>query len=219
MIDQLCDVDEIRARLRLPEGDEEQEAVLDAIRLAVEEVILARTGYTFSGGVRTEQQIDVQLGISRLMEKRPIVAMSSDPLKAVKLEGRSLASGTFSTIIGDVRNAREGRIMPLASELTPIFPPIGGLAPWFRWRQLIWPVVRFTYDVDPLGSTTNPVPVALNRAAVEWVAAIYSKPSGGSIKSYSLEKVSETFNVEQSEPPVIHMLLSRHVREQSSLVF
>jgi len=220
MADQLCTTDEVRTRLLLPDLGpyDEQLAILDALRLAVEEVILARTAYTFTGGLRTEQQTDVQLGVPRVVQYRPVLPLSADPLKAIKLEARSLASNTWSTIIGDIKDAQTGRVVALASELTPIFPPVGGTAPWYRWRQMIWPVVRFTYSVDPLGSATNPVPAALNRAAVEWTAAIYARPAGGAIDSWSVEKVSESY-VEASEPKVVAMLLARHVRERAVLAF
>jgi hypothetical protein len=208
----LCTLAEIKARLQLPAAnDADQDPVLDAFREAIEETILDLTGFTFAGGTKTEQQPNVQLGVSRLMRFRPILTLS-------KLEARSLASGTFDTIIGDLIDPYVGRVMPLASELTPVFPPIGGLAPWMRWRQMIWPVVRFTYVVDPLGSGTNTLPSSLNRAAVEWVAATYSKPSGGSVKQYSVEKVSETFDP-LSKPPIVSLLLARYVREAAVLVF
>lgn len=207
----LATLSEVRDRLQLPTGDVAQDAVLDAIRTAVEERILGLTRFTFTGGSRTEQQIDVQLGVSRLMSKRPILPASSDPLKTVTLQARSLASSTLSNIIGDIRDAYEGRIMPLASELTPIFPPVGGMAPWFRWRQMIWPVVIFTYLVDPLGSTTNPVPASLNRATVEWAASVYAMPGAGRVRSFSAEKISETY-IDQAMPPVVNMLLGSYTK-------
>jgi hypothetical protein len=83
---------------------------------------------------------------------------------------------------------------------------------------MIWPVVRFTYQVDPLGSPTNPVPAALNRAAVEWAASVYARPGASSVSSMSVEKVSETY-IDQSEPKVVAMLLMRHIREQAVMQF
>lgn len=213
----LCTLDDLRSRLQVGE-DDEQDAVLGAIREAVEERVLAMTGFTFAGGVRTEQLTDVQLGVPRTMQVRPIRPMSSDPLKAVKLEARSLASATFSDIIGDIKSEADGRIVPLASELTPIYPPVGGLSPWMRWRQMIWPVVRFTYLVDALGSPTNPTPKSLRTAAVEWVSAVYSRPAGGVVKQWTTEKVSESY-IDQSMPPVVNMLLLPYVRGRSSIVF
>lgn len=215
----LSALSEVRDRLQIPEGDPAQDAVLDAFRTAVEERILDLTRFTFTGGTQTEQQVDVQLGVSRLMKKRPIVPLSGDPLKTVKLQARSLASSTLSDIVGDIRDAYEGRIMPLASELTPIFPPVGGLAPWFRWRQMIWPVVIFTYAVDPLGSATNPVPRSLNRAAVEWAASIYALPAAGRIRSFSAEAISETYT-DWSIPPIVGMLLAPYTKSRKAgLIF
>jgi hypothetical protein len=208
----LCTLAEVKARLQLPAADDaDQDPVLDALRAGVEESILALTGYTFAGGTKTEQQTNVQLGVSRVMRYRPVLSLT-------KILARSLASDTFNAILGDLVDPETGRVMPLASELTPVFPPVGGLAPWMRWRQMIWPVVRFTYVVDPLGSETNPVPQALNRAAVEWTAFAYSKPSGGAVASWTVEKVSETY-IKNSKPDVVSMLLGRHVREQASMVF
>ena len=170
---ELVTTDEIIARLRIPGGPgADQTAVIDAFRLAIQERVLALTGFLvtddpyFSPSSQTEEQENVQLGISRLMRYRPIIPMSSDPQRTVILRARSLASNTLDTILGDIRDKKAGRIMPLASELTPVFPPVGGQAPWFRWRQMIWPTVSFTYLVDPLGSPTNPVPVSLNRAKI-----------------------------------------------------
>lgn len=193
--------------------------MLDAYRLAVEEKILDLISMTFDGGTKTEEQQDVQLGVSRLMQYRPILPMSSDPQRTVTLEARSLASATFSTILGDIRNSFEGRIMPLASELTPVFPPVGGQAPWLRWRQMIWPTVRFTYKVDPLGSATNPVKPAMNRACVEWAAALAVRPGGGAIKQYTAEKISETFQDKLLMPATVYLLLGKLIRGQAGIVY
>ena len=195
--------------------------MLDAFRLAAEERVLALAGFTFASGNQTEQHENVQLGVSRLMKFRPILPLSDDPLKTVLLQARSLASGTLSEIIGDIRDPAEGRIMPLASELTPVFPPVGGQAPWLRWRQAIWPTVIFTYKVDPLGSVTNPVPASLNRACVEWAAAMAARPAGGAVQSYSAESISETFTdaLRFPMPLVVTALMGRYIRSQASLVF
>lgn len=215
----LCTTEEVLARLSLtPGADAEVDAVVDAIRLAVEELVLDRTGFTFVGGSKSEQHQNVQLGISVVMKYRPILPLSADPANALTLQARSLASSTFNKILGDLVDPYVGRVLPLASELTPVFPPTGGSAPWTRWRQMIWPVVVFTYNVDALGSVTNPVPAALNRAAVEWAAAVYSRPSGGALASVTVEKVSETY-IKVATPPVVGMLLARYTRAVASLVF
>jgi hypothetical protein len=194
-----------------------QDAVLDAWRAAIEERILALTGFSFTGGVMTEQQIDVQLGVNRFMQFRPLLpVVPGDPLKSVVLKARSLASSTFNDILGDIRDPFKGLVVPLASELTPVFPPIGGVAPWLRWRQMIWPVVLFTYNVDPLGSTTNPVPTSLNRAVVEWAASIYAHPGAGRIKSFTAEKISETYNM-MVMPKIVEALIGRYIRTQIGL--
>jgi len=215
----LCTLDEIKTRVLATGSNPDRDAMLDAYRLAVEERILSLTGFTFTGGSHTEEQIDVQLGVSRLMRYRPIIPMSADPQKTVILMARSLASSTFSEILGDIRDAFKGRIMPLASELTPVFPPVGGQAPWVRWRQMIWPVVRFTYLVDPLGSATNPITPSLNRAAIEWAASFIMRPGGGIVQSYSAEKISETFSNKYVMPPTVNMLIGNLIRTQAGLVF
>jgi len=192
--------------------------MLDSYRLAVEEKILDLIGMTFDGGLKTEQHENVQLGVSRLMKFRPILPMSPNPQKTVELRARSLASGTFDTILGDIRDPLEGRVMPLASELTPVFPPVGGQAPWFRWRQMIWPTVVFTYKVDPLGSATNPVTASMNRACVEWVSSLVARPNPA-VKSYTAEKISETFQDKLVTPATVYLLLGKLVRGQAGLVF
>ncbi len=223
MTQNLCTVEELKTRLSVSGSNPDRDAMIDAYRLAAEERVLDLTGFTFQGGLRTEQHENVQLGVSRLMKYRPILPMSGNPQKTVQLMARSLASGTFSEILGDIRDPVEGRIMPLASELTPVFPPVGGQAPWLRWRQMIWPTVTFTYLVDPLGSATNPIPAALNRAAVEWAAAIVNlRPGSGPLQSYSAEKISETFthNLKKSGlPPIIDVMLARYTRGLSGMVY
>ena len=218
----LCTLEEIKARLLASGSNADRDAMLDAYRVAVEERVLALTGFAFGPDfnpvTKTEQHENVQLGVSRLMRYRPILPMSGDPQRTVLLRARSLASNTFDTILGDIRDPVEGRIMPLASELTPVFPPVGGQAPWLRWRQMIWPTVIFTYLVDPLGSPTNPTPASLNRACVEWVAQMASRPAGGAVKSYTAEKISETF-ADKMPTDVVSALLGRYIRSQASMVF
>lgn len=212
----------IKARLQLPTDADPQDDVLEALREAVEERILDKCGFALESALPanstvTETQIDVQLGRSRLMRLRPILPLSSNPTQEVQLQARSMASSTFNSIIGELRDPWQGRIMPLASELTPVFPPIGGLAPWFRWRQMIWPVVKFKYKVDPLGSSTNPLPKALISAAIEWTVSIYARAGSGAIASVSLERVSESY-VDSSEPPVVRMLLTKYIRDKAVMV-
>lgn len=213
MASELTTLAAVKARLQLPPDVTDQDPVIDAIRLAIEEKILDRTGFTFEGGVKSQTETDVQIGVTRTMRFRPIIPMSSDPLKQVDLQARSLASATFNSIIGEIKDSFRGKIIPLASELTPIFPPIGGQSPWFRWRQMYWPVVVFSYLVDPLGSSSNPIPRALSQAAIEWTAAIYGRGGAmGALKSISLEAVTETY-IDSNEPAAIKLLLARYNRD------
>lgn len=221
----LATTDQIRQRLGLASLSADQSATVDGLRLAIEERVLALTGFLrtddpyFAPSSQTDELIDVQLGISRLMQYRPIIPMpGNDPQKTCILQARSLASNTFNTILGDIRDKKTGRIMPLASELTPVFPPVGGLAPWFRWRQMIWPVVRFTYLVDPLGSPTNPVPPSLTRAVVEWVAFIVARHPG-MLASFTAEKISESYNYQYTIPPLVTALLAPYIRSRGTLIF
>jgi hypothetical protein len=217
----LCSLEEIKTRLLVKGVNADRDAMLDAYRLAVEERVLDLAGFTFASGNKTEQHENVQLGVSRLMKFRPILPLSDDPQRTVQLMARSLASSTLSEILGDIRDPVNGRIMPLASELTPVFPPVGGQAPWLRWRQMIWPTVIFTYKVDPLGSATNPVPASLNRACVEWASAIAGRYGGGVVQSYSAEGISETFSdpLRFPMPPIVTALMSKYIRGQAGLVF
>jgi hypothetical protein len=216
----LCTLADVLARLQLTSDGGDQDAVLEALRLAVEEAVLDLTGYTFKSGSQTEQMINVQLGVSRLTKYRPILPLSTNPTKVIKFEARSLASDLFSTLVGDILDPEKGRVMVVATELTPLYPPNTGTSPWLRWRQQIWPIVRVTYTVDPLGSNTNPIPAALERAAVEWVAAIYSRPAGGAVRSWSTEGVSETYeDLKHAAPSVVTLLLARHIRGQVGIVF
>lgn len=221
---ELATIDQVRQRLRFGTLTADQSAALDVILLAIQERVLLLTGFLvtddpyFSPSRQTEEQIDVQIGLSRLMQYRPIIPMSNDPQTTVLLEARSLASNTFNTILGDIRDRKTGRVMPLASELTPVFPPVGGLAPWFRWRQMIWPVVRFTYLVDPLGSPTNPVPKALTAAVIEWTAFLIAR-NPAMVQSFTAEKISESFYYNWMIPPIVTSLLSPYIRGKASLIF
>lgn len=224
---------EIIDRLNLPPGvfGVEQNAVVDAWRLAIQDRVLRLTGFFVNADpyfnpvtISKEEQQDVQIGVSRLMRYRPIIPMTADPQKAVILEARSLASNTFNTILGDIKDRNEGRIMPLSSELTPIFPPIGGLAPWYRWRQITWPFVQFTYLVDPLGSPTNSEPLhSLNRAIVEWAAFVWAtQPYRGRLSSFSAEQISESYQhyvLTGPYPPIVMALLARYIRSTGSIIF
>ena len=218
----LCVKEDVLARLQMP-PDSPDAAVVESLRLAVEDRILSLTGFTFlEGGVQSEEQIDVQLGVSRVMRLRPLVPIDPTSVtRYVTLEARSMASDTYAQIIGDLRVPFEGRIMPLASELTPIFPPVGGLAPWLRWRQMIWPGVRVTYKVQALGDGTGgtlKVPAALARAAIDWAASLYAMPGAGRLRSLNLERVSEAY-VDQAVPRHVQGLLHLFVREKSLMVF
>lgn len=230
----LATTQQIIDRLNLPPGvfGPEQNAVVDAWRLALQDRVLRLTGFLVNNDpyfnpvrITAEEQQDVQIGVSRLMRYRPIIPINpADPQNFVILQARSLASATFNTILGDLKDRQEGRVMPLASELTPIFPPIGGLASWYRWRQMIWPFVQFTYLVDPLGSPTNSEPLnSLNRAVVEWAAFIWAmQPYRGRLAGFSAEQISENYihyTLKGPYPPIVAALLARYIRGAASIIF
>jgi len=210
-----------KSRMRLPAAaDPEQDPVIQAFLDAVEETILDLTGFAFDDGgtnVKVEDHADVQLGVVETMRFRPVVPLvGSGPESAVKLEARALASGTFSTILGEIKDSFRGRVVALSSDGVVDYRGDGGSPEWFKWRQPRWPVVRFTYRVDFLGSPTNPTPQALVTAATEWAVALYSRPGGGSLKSVSVERVSETY-ADGSEPSVVQMLLAKYLRDAVAL--
>jgi hypothetical protein len=218
----LCELVDVKRRLEIPDADTSLDAAIEGLRLGFEERILDLTGFTFDGGVKTEELTDVQLGRSRVMRFRPIEPLDASRVtQYVRLDARSMASDTYSQIIGELRDREEGRIMALASELTPVFPPVGGMAPWYRWRQMIWPVVRFTYKVTPLGDGTDgtmPIPAMLKTAAVEWVASVVTRSGAGALKSLGLERVQETY-IDVAVPPHIQGMLYRYIREKARLAF
>jgi len=215
----LATLTDLKNRLGQQCPDATQDAVLQAILDMVEEVILKRTGFTFDASARTEQRTNVQLGVVQVMAVRPVVPMSTDPLKTIILKARSLASSTFNDIIGEITDEYEGRVMALASELSPIWPPATGSAPWFRWRRMTWPVVKFTYAVQALGDGTGgtlATPKALTTACIEWAAFVYSRPGGGSTSSITVMGLSEAY-VETSEPTLVKALLAPYTRQMARM--
>lgn len=218
----LASLTDLKALLGLGScSDAAQDALLQGLLDLVEELILKRTGFTFTLSGNTEQWTNVQLGRPRYTQYRPIAPASTDPQKLIKLSARSLVSSTFSDILGDILDEFEGKVLPLASELTPVFPPMGGTAPWLRWRQMIWPVVKVTYSIVKLGDGTGGTivpPKALSTAALQWAAFIYSRPGGGSTSTISVMQLSETY-VERSEPTLVRALLSPYTRQQARMVF
>ena len=210
----LTTVEEIKSRLRIPSDQTDQDAAIDAIREAVEEDILALTGFTFLAGSKTDNFTDWQRGTTRFLTYRPALVLTL-------VEGKVYGSAaSFNKLDGDIKNEFEGQIL-LVGYQDAYYDPRSGDAsgmtgPWFRWREYTWPKVRVTYVVDPLGSDTNPIPKALMRAALEWTAFIMSKPAGaGPIQSVSIEKVSESYG-QGSKGPMpgfVSALLARFMRE------
>ena len=214
----LTTVEEIKSRLRIPSDQTDQDAIIDAYREAVEEDILALTGYSFVGGQKVDIHTDWQRGTARVSQFRPILTLDN-------VEGRVLGTqATFNQLLGDVKKPKEGRVL-LVGYLNAFYDPRAGYGAaygggtwenWFKWREYTWPVVRMTYTIDPLGSDTNPIPRALITAATEWVAFIMQKPAGtGALTSVSIEKVSESYGqgAKGPMPPFVYALIARHVRE------
>lgn len=223
---------EIFQRLGIPSPSAAQAASADALRLSVQERVLAMTGFLvtddpyFSPSQQTEDFSDRQIGTSFLTKYRPILPMSdSDPTREIIMKARIISDRNFSVIQAAIKDRYKGRVVPIGWNQSPTFPPYGGyVAPWFRWQQPIWDTVRVIYNVDPLGSDTNPVPASLNRAVVEWAAAIFSLPMGGVLQSqsFSAEKISETlsFNMQwKGIPPIVTALLGPYIRGTGTLVF
>src|SRR5437867_9100836 len=183
----LTTLEEIKERLRIPADQTDQDAVIDAYREAVEEEILARTGFTFVAGSRTDTFTDWQRSTTRLTSLRPILSLGG-------VQGRVNApQAQFQALGADVKNAYTGRVI-LVGWQNAYFDPRtgdsgGSTAGWFKWREYIWPLVTVSYTVDPLGSETNPLPKALKTAALESVAALMARRAGsGSLTSVSSEK-------------------------------
>jgi hypothetical protein len=215
----LTTVEEIKSRLRIPADQHDRDAEIDVYREAVEEDILALTGFTFKGGQHVDSLTDWQRGTTRLTSLRPVLAL-------LNVEGRVLGTqATFNQLLGDVKNAYEGRIL-LVGYLNAFYDPRAGYGAaygggtwenWYKWREYTWPLVRLTYTADPLGSDTNPIPKALTVAALESVAWNLSRPAGsGAITSVSIEKVSESYGqgakVGQLLAPNAYALLGRLIR-------
>jgi hypothetical protein len=211
----------MRSRLQLPE-DIERDAVLESFLLAAEERILDLTGFLttddpyFAPVSKTEDLADVQRGVSRLLRYRPVLTASC--------ASRSLGGTTFTDATVDLRDAFRGRVMVISADVFGAVEPMSGYylgssrPPWSKWQEAVLSMARFTYTVDPLGSNTNPIPASLNRAAVEWAAAIYSMSGGGAVRSYSAGQISETFADKMTMPAHVTALLSRYVRNQASIV-
>lgn len=228
---ELATTTEIFQRLGIASPTAAQAASADALRLALQERVLAISGFLvtddpyFSPSQQIDEIVDAQVGTSRILRYRPLLDIStSDPTAAIIMQARARGDRNFSVIRGEIKDRRIGRVLPLGWNSSPTFPPYGGyVAPWYRWQQPIWDVIRITYNVDPLGSATNPIPVSLNRAVVEWVAAIASRPMGGVLQSqsFSAEKISETlsFNMQWKIPPIVTTLLGPYNRGTGTLVF
>jgi hypothetical protein len=221
----LATVADVKERLRLPSASDAQDVILGAFLDAVEEEILAMTGYVVTADPTTDvvtftqEFSDLQLGKTYELLHRPVLDINLDPppFQRIRLEARSLASNTFSLILGEVKDTARGRFVALASEGFPEYPPTGGTGEWYRWRQITWPVVRATYRVDPLGSATNLVPKVFRTAAIEWTVSMYARSGGGALQSLSVGKVSETY-IKDSMPPVVAALLARYIRGRATLV-
>lgn len=228
---ELATTNEIFQRLNIASPTVAQSATADALRLALQERVLAMTGFLvtddpyFSPSSQTEDFSDRQIGTSFLTKYRPIIPMSdADPTAEIVMKARIISDRNFSVIQGAVKDRYKGRIVPIGWNQSPTFPPYGGyVAPWFRWQQPIWDTVRVIYNVDPLGSATNPIPVSLNRAIVEWAAAIFARPMGGVLQSmsFSAEKISETLSFQMlwKIPPIVTTLLAPYIRGTGTLVF
>jgi hypothetical protein len=216
----LAETSEIKSRLRIPSGQTDQDAVIDAWREAVEEEILALTGFTFRAGTYTDRITDWQRGQSKLTRLRPILSAS--------VQGRVQGPAeVFAPLVSDIRDPFKGRVVIVGLQDVTYDPragsPSGYTAPWTRWREYIWPITQVTYTVDPLGSETNPIPKALTVATIESVAAIMASPAGsGPIQSVSIEKVSESYG-QGAKPgliaPAAMGLLARYLRETAAMVW
>lgn len=218
----LTTVEDVKRRLSIPSDDTSKDALIESYLPAIEEDILALTGYTFKGGSRTEIVTDWQRGTTRLTNLRPVLTL-------VNVEGRVLGTqATFNQLLGDIKDPTKGRIL-LVGYLNAFYDPRAGYGAaygggtwenWYKWREYVWPIIRLTYTVDPLGSDTNPVPKVLTAAATEWAAYILGKPAGsGALTSVSIEKVSEGYGQARKIPSFVQAMLGRHIREQATMQF
>ena len=215
---------DVKNRLSIPSADTSKDALIESYLPAIEEDILALTGYSFKGGNKQDIITDWQRGTTRLTNLRPVLSL-------VNVEGRVLGTqATFNQLLGDIKDPTKGRIL-LVGYLNAFYDPRAGYGAaygggtwenWYKWREYVWPIVRLTYTVDPLGSDTNPVPKALCTAATEWAAYTLGKPAGaGPLTSVSIEKVSEGYGRAKvgAMPPFVQALLARHIREQAVMQF
>lgn len=220
----LTTLQDVKNRLSIPSGDTSKDALIESYIPAIEEDILALTGYSFTGGSKQDILTDWQRGTTRLTQFRPVLTLTN-------VEGRVLGTqATFNQLLGDIKDPTRGRIL-LVGYLNAFYDPRAGYGAaygggtwenWYKWREYTWPIVRLTYTVDPLGSATNPVPKVLTTAATEWTAFILGKPAGsGPLTSVSIEKVSESYGPGKKGPmpAFVQALLGRHIREQAVMQF
>ena len=213
----LTTVEDIKLRMGIPADNHDKDDLIDAYREGLEEDILSLTGFSFKGGTKQDIITDWQRGTTRVALFRPVLSL-------VNVEGRVLGTqATFNQLLGDIKNPSEGRIL-LVGYLNAFYDPRAGYGAaygggtwenWYKWREYIWPLVRLTYTIDPLGSDTNPVPKSVQRAATEWVAYTLMKPPGtGPLTSVSIEKVSESYGQGRKGPmpALVEGLLARYIR-------
>jgi len=198
-------------KTRLGITDSSRDLELEAVRAGVEEWILDVTGYSLtalSGFTETQQNIRTALRFRT--SKRPITTL-------VSIESKELG-GDYSVLSSELLDATKGEVIIIAVGFggTDV-PPVGGQAPWFKWRNKIWPLVRVTYDVAEL----NPIPADLKSGAIEMTAFISSIPSGGALKSVSVGSISETYADTQNAaalPLATRTMLGRHQRFSAVVV-
>lgn len=206
-------LDDLKGKLGLPVTDTSRDdaltLVLEGASAKIEE--LARFSEAGETG-RQDTFTDVQTGTLLTLSKRPI----NQGQTPVLVEGRwpSTTAGWF-TLSADVYSEEDGKVMVLGRDAW--WPPLLVLRPPYeRWRNLIWPVVRVTYDVKAQGSGSE-APQELQDAALSLASYWYDRDLAGAAESVQMGQLVKEL-MTAPIPPWVLSRVSKHRKERATWV-
>jgi hypothetical protein len=176
-------------------NDDGVQAVLDA----ADRWVRTRTRLEPAASTFVDTVERVRVGHAFQLPRRPVTSVTM-------VEGRWFGVSTWQTLTFELVDANAGMIIVpghLGWEWWQM--PEGISAPWWRWRDRIWPLIRVTYVTA--GTT---VPEDLRDSVAALAAYWYSRHRAGAAKQAIQGQMSETF-LELAVPPWIMAVLQRYM--------
>jgi hypothetical protein len=208
---------DLKALLGIPAAETSKDVALAAVLAAAESWALQLTGHSLAAELaRVDILESTRLGFPVFLTRRPVSAITS-------VKGRAYGETDLRDLKYDLTDATKGRVVILGSDFVGFYGGLFGSGlynperlrphPYFRWREVIYPVIQITYNVAEFQA-----PAEYKQAVMAIAGSMYTQHAKAGLKSLSVGNISESYGEMAAVDPGAVALLTPYLRGLARVV-